>query len=64
MRKQLLNLSSQLISIEKEVTMLMERAIKVNIKAISGAGRLTHTKSVIITKHIRLRPVSQNEVWK
>uniref|UniRef100_A0AAX7V375 Protein kinase domain-containing protein n=1 Tax=Astatotilapia calliptera TaxID=8154 RepID=A0AAX7V375_ASTCA len=27
-RKQLLNLSSQLISIEKEVTMLMERAIK------------------------------------
>uniref|UniRef100_A0A669E0D6 TANK-binding kinase 1 n=1 Tax=Oreochromis niloticus TaxID=8128 RepID=A0A669E0D6_ORENI len=35
-RKQLLNLSSQLISIEKEVTMLMERAIKVNIKAISG----------------------------
>uniref|UniRef100_A0AAX7VVY4 Protein kinase domain-containing protein n=1 Tax=Astatotilapia calliptera TaxID=8154 RepID=A0AAX7VVY4_ASTCA len=39
-RKQLLNLSSQLISIEKEVTMLMERAIKVNIKAYLSQNTL------------------------
>lgn len=31
MKKQLLGLSGQLISIEKEVTMLLERAIKVNV---------------------------------